>query len=84
MEKKDILDFVKERNVVFIRLQFTDILGIPKNVEIPVAELESALDNGISTFFGIPSISVNCNLMKTTFLSFTKFKISFFSILLTS
>jgi len=47
MEKKDILNFVKERNVVFIRLQFTDILGIPKNVEIPVAELESALDNGI-------------------------------------
>lgn len=47
MEKKDILDLVKEKNVVFIRLQFTDILGIPKNVEIPVAELESALDNGI-------------------------------------
>lgn len=47
MEKKDILDLVKEKNVVFIRLQFTDILSIPKNVEIPVAELESALDNGI-------------------------------------
>lgn len=47
MEKKDILDFVKERNVVFIRLQFTDILGIPKNVEIPVAELENSLYNGL-------------------------------------
>ncbi|BAQ10691.1 glutamine synthetase [Bacillus sp. OxB-1] len=29
----------------FIRLQFTDILGIIKNVEIPVSQLEKALDN---------------------------------------
>ncbi len=47
MEKKDILDLVKEKNVVFIRLQFTDILGIPKNVEIPVSELENSLYNGL-------------------------------------
>ena len=29
----------------FIRLQFTDILGTIKNVEIPISQLEKALDN---------------------------------------
>ena len=29
----------------YIRLQFTDILGTIKNVEIPVSQLEKALDN---------------------------------------
>ncbi len=29
----------------FIRLQFTDILGVIKNVEIPVSQLDKALDN---------------------------------------
>jgi len=31
--------------VKFIRLQFTDILGTIKNVEIPISQLEKALDN---------------------------------------
>jgi glutamine synthetase len=35
----------QEENVKFIRLQFTDILGTIKNVEIPVSQLEKALDN---------------------------------------
>ncbi len=47
MDKSDVLKIVKEKNVVFIRLQFTDILGIPKNVEIPSSELPQILDNGI-------------------------------------
>jgi len=38
---------VKADNVKFIRLQFTDILGIPKNVAIPVIQLEKALTEGI-------------------------------------
>jgi glutamine synthetase len=38
---------VKADNVKFIRLQFTDILGIPKNVAIPVVQLEKALTDGI-------------------------------------
>lgn len=44
-EKEDIRKFVKEENVNFIRLQFTDIFGMIKNVEIPVSQLEKALDN---------------------------------------
>ncbi|WP_422123474.1 type I glutamate--ammonia ligase [Planococcus sp. X10-3] len=43
--KEDIQKLVKEEDVNFIRLQFTDILGIIKNVEIPTSQLEKALDN---------------------------------------
>jgi len=43
--KDDILRLAKEQNVKFIRLQFTDLLGIIKNVEIPVDELPKALAN---------------------------------------
>jgi glutamine synthetase len=45
--KEDILKIVEEENVRYIRLQFTDLLGIIKNVEIPVTQLEKALDNKI-------------------------------------
>lgn len=43
--KEDIKRIAKEENVRFIRLQFTDLLGTIKNVEIPVSQLEKALDN---------------------------------------
>lgn len=43
--KEDIYRLVKEENVKYIRLQFTDLLGTIKNVEIPVSQLEKALDN---------------------------------------
>ncbi|MFA9557992.1 type I glutamate--ammonia ligase [Evansella sp. AB-rgal1] len=43
--KENILAIAKEENVRYIRLQFTDLLGIIKNVEIPVDQLPKALDN---------------------------------------
>ncbi|HIW34132.1 MAG TPA: type I glutamate--ammonia ligase [Candidatus Paenibacillus intestinavium] len=43
--KEDIRRITEEQNVRFIRLQFTDLLGAVKNVEIPVSQLEKALDN---------------------------------------
>jgi glutamine synthetase len=43
--KEDIYRLVKEENVKYIRLQFTDLLGSIKNVEIPTSQLEKALDN---------------------------------------
>ncbi|MFB9275125.1 type I glutamate--ammonia ligase [Cohnella cellulosilytica] len=43
--REDITRIAKEQNVRFIRLQFTDLLGSIKNVEIPVSQLEKALDN---------------------------------------
>ncbi|HCJ79105.1 MAG TPA: type I glutamate--ammonia ligase [Desulfotomaculum sp.] len=43
-EKNEILTRAKELGVKFIRLQFTDILGVLKNVAITTEELEKALD----------------------------------------
>ncbi|ADQ14578.1 type I glutamate--ammonia ligase [Halanaerobium hydrogeniformans] len=47
LSKTDILKMAEENNVKFIRMQFTDILGIVKNVAITVQQLEDALDNKI-------------------------------------
>ncbi len=43
----DVLNIVKEKNVAFIRLQFVDILGTPKNIVIPASRLEDALEDGM-------------------------------------
>jgi glutamine synthetase len=45
LTKEDILKIAKAEKVRFVRLQFTDLLGSIKNVEIPVNQLEKALDN---------------------------------------
>lgn len=45
--RKDILASAEAENVRYIRLQFTDMLGIIKAVEIPVSKLEDALNNKI-------------------------------------
>jgi glutamine synthetase len=43
----DILARVRDEQIKFIDLQFTDVVGVVKNVTIPAAELESALEAGI-------------------------------------
>lgn len=43
--RKDILRMVDEEDVGFIRLQFTDIFGVMKNVAITASQLERALNN---------------------------------------
>ena len=43
--KEDILRSAEENNVEFVRLQFTDVFGLMKNVAITVSQLEKALDN---------------------------------------
>lgn len=43
--KEDIIRMVEEEDVEFIRLQFTDIFGMLKNVVITSGQLEKALDN---------------------------------------
>lgn len=45
--KKDILEMAKAEDVQYVRLQFTDILGTIKAVEIGVGQLPDALDNKI-------------------------------------
>lgn len=43
--KEDIMNLVKDEDVEFIRLQFTDMFGSLKNVAITASQLEKALDN---------------------------------------
>ena len=47
LSKEDVLNIVKKENVLFIRLQFVDILGVPKNIVIPPSRIEEALEQGI-------------------------------------
>lgn len=43
--REDITAMAKEKDVRFLRLMFTDILGTIKNVEVPISQLEKVLDN---------------------------------------
>ena len=45
--KKDVLGLAEQFEVDFIRLQFTDILGVNKNVEVPRTQFTKALDGQI-------------------------------------
>ncbi|HEX7714900.1 MAG TPA: type I glutamate--ammonia ligase [Bacillota bacterium] len=47
MTRDDIVQLCRDRNVRFIRLQFTDILGTVKNVSVPVSQLERVLNNEV-------------------------------------
>ncbi len=45
--KEDILRIVKEEDIKFVRLQFTDVLGTLKNVAVTVSQLPKILDEGM-------------------------------------
>ena len=45
--KKDVLALTEEHSVRYLRLMFTDILGVNKNVEIPSSQFAKALDGDI-------------------------------------
>lgn len=47
MSSRDLLKIMKEENVKYLRLQFTDIMGTNKNVEVPPSQFEKALDGKI-------------------------------------
>ena len=46
-QQEFVLRTIEERNIRFIRLWFTDVLGFLKSVAIAPAELENAFDEGI-------------------------------------
>ena len=46
--REDIIRRVREENINFIRLQFTDIFGQLKNVAITASQIERAVNNEIS------------------------------------
>ncbi|MFN3698869.1 MAG: glutamine synthetase beta-grasp domain-containing protein, partial [Dictyoglomus sp.] len=45
--QKDILNFVKEENVQFIEIWFSDILGFLKSFTITPRELPKAFEEGL-------------------------------------
>ncbi len=45
--RAEILKIAKKENVRFLRLQFTDILGVLKNVEVPASQFGKGLDGEI-------------------------------------
>jgi len=47
MKREDIKTIIKENNVSYLRMQFTDMLGSIKAVEIPASRIDDALDNKI-------------------------------------
>ncbi|MDP2944987.1 MAG: type I glutamate--ammonia ligase [Atribacterota bacterium] len=75
MTKEMILNKAKELNIKFIRLRFTDILGMPKNVEIPVRELKKALNGEImfdgSSIQGFVRIEESDMFLKPDYSTFT-------------
>jgi glutamine synthetase len=77
LTKEDVLNKAKELNVKFIRLQFTDILGIIKNVAITVNQLEDALDGKImfdgSSIDGFTRINESDMYLKPDYDTFTVF-----------
>ena len=77
LSKQDVLDLAEEKNVKFIRLQFTDILGIIKNVAITVEQLEDALDGEImfdgSSIDGFTRIQESDMYLKPDYDTFTTF-----------
>lgn len=60
---KEILQFVNENDVKFIRLAFCDILGVEKNISIMPQELNRAFESGIS--FDASAISGFMNIEKS-------------------
>ncbi len=46
--KSDVIDYVREEDVKFIRLAFCDVFGVPKNISILAGELDNAFQYGKS------------------------------------
>ncbi len=45
--KEELLERVEADNVSFISLQFSDVTGAVKSVDLPVGGLEGALEDGV-------------------------------------
>jgi glutamine synthetase len=73
----EILELATKSNVRFLRLQFTDILGVNKNVEIPASQFEKALAGDImfdgSSIEGFVRIEESDMLLSPDFATFQIF-----------
>jgi glutamine synthetase len=72
--RQDLLELMRSNSVRFLRLQFTDIMGVIKNVEVPESQFEKALDGDImmdgSSIEGFVRIEESDMLLKPDFDTF--------------
>jgi len=70
-----IIRTAQDEKILFIRLQFIDILGVPKNIVIPVSRLEESLEEGMpfdaSSIAGYATIEESDKIAKPDPYSFT-------------
>jgi glutamine synthetase len=75
--RTDLLRVLKEGNVRFLRLQFIDIMGMLKNVEIPQSQFEKALEGDImfdgSSIEGFVRIEESDMMLRPDFATFVRF-----------
>ncbi|OPY59343.1 MAG: Glutamine synthetase [Pelotomaculum sp. PtaU1.Bin035] len=76
-EKGQLLDKARNLGVKFIRLQFTDILGVMKNVAITIEQLDKALDGELmfdgSSIHGFARIEESDMYLRPDLKSFAMF-----------
>ncbi len=75
--RKDVSKELKDRGVQFLRLQFMDVMGINKNIEVPTSQFDKALDGEImfdgSSIQGFTRIEESDMLLKPDYDSFLVF-----------
>ena len=74
MTREEILKTLKDEDVKFLRLQFSDIFGVNKNVELPGSQFEKALDGEVmfdgSSIEGFSRIEESDQLLAPDYKSF--------------
>ena len=74
---KDIKKTLKDEDVKFLRLQFTDILGHNKNIEVPTSQFDKALEGEVmfdgSSIQGFTRIEESDMLLKPDYNTFLVF-----------
>ncbi|RKZ09277.1 type I glutamate--ammonia ligase, partial [bacterium] len=75
--KRELLAELKRKEVRFLRLMFTDIMGAIKNVEVPASQFQKALDGEImfdgSSIQGFARIEESDMLLKPDLDTFVVF-----------
>ncbi len=75
MDRKEVMQIIKEEKIGFFRLQFVDIFGFMKNVAVPKSQLEKALDGMMmfdgSSIDGFARINESDMYLKPDFDTFT-------------
>ncbi len=77
MDRREVLKLCKAERIRFLRLQFTDILGTNKNVEVPASQFDKALSGEImfdgSSIEGFVRIEESDMLLRPDLTTFKEF-----------